>query len=356
MRVCRTGLLDTEAERGTQIEPKRAEMCLCSVRGCLRSVCLVLAILLISFGFVGCGGRAASLNSTGTTSGGPPPSLVVEPTVVQPGDAVTVTWKNFPPGANCNFTPGSIIDPASGSGSFTLHPRTTETYIVVDMSLSNPRPAQTVTVLPGNEKYILVGDPNDADVQAAAATLQQLSTQPVMTQTMLPLPGRASCIVIDETATAGPNDQKLVESYLSAGEGVVLLDRSPMLLATGDLSNTDTCSIASWFGATKVNYSRGDVGVLGGGYVPVPVTITSLVDLRPGRPNTIGFELNVSPLSTLDPTADPNPGRADDTFNGTAAFGFRPKLGGRLFWQVWSDFGVEPELLASAARWAAVGP
>jgi hypothetical protein len=252
------------------------------------------------------------------------------------------------------------FDVYEAKGSKTLHPYISETYQTRIKGTDEQWQTltKTVTVAPGPEKYVIVGDSSKAEVQSEATAIKPLSTLAVTVQRTLPAPNVANCIVIDRSASLTPADAAIVKAQLQAGKGVVLLAGTPCALASGDLSNSDVSAISSWFGAKGVNRASGNMDIGVPKYVPVPITTIHGGTYYLGSDGHIGFAWYTD---NLLPGTDPYPGNprykaTDSTSNYSAAFGFRPAIGGRVFWMEGGTFEQEPSLLAAAARWTAIGP
>ena len=307
---------------------------------------IILGLLVL---LSGCSGGGPD---TFTTPPAPEPTFTASSTSINPGEAVALSWTGIADGAN--------FDVKEGTTQSVFKPYVTETYLLAlkstDQQIHTIK-SVTVNVKPGNEKYVIIGDETQSPFYLARVKklLQALTTTPVVISPTLPNPIDADVVVIEETARVSPTDVPALVNHLKRGKGLVMEFLTPGQLATGDANNPDYQNISSWFGASKVVLNTyGSVQLKKGLFVPIPITAV-YGNVGFGVHPSFGGTLAWGPYVTgLAKDADYLPGYA--TGVGTSAFGYRPPIGGRVWWMLRSDVEAGPLVLASASRWAAIGP
>lgn len=259
----------------------------------------------------GCGGDSTNV-STGSIS------LHLSNANPTYGQPITVSWTSN----NLSSIEGASF-PVNGTeitGSFSDKPCATTTYHIIGRTIANEVVSSTITVnlQKGNKRILFLGDTAKSGVNALTDFLQGLSSAPVQVSLTLPSVFTADVIVIASSASVSPSDVAAVKSFLNAGGGLVLIGRSPRLLATGDLTNENISAIGNFCAGVTTSSSVEEN--------------TNIISATPGNyplgANLFGQQvsgLGVSPVSN-SATVLTNP-----DFSGfTMGFVYSPASGGRV--------------------------
>jgi hypothetical protein len=196
---------------------------------------------------LGCGGGGGGGGNGGGGGGGAATAQVTSsPTSITYGQSSNVTWSasnnatfvssDFGLTAN-NFQNGTIADTPGTTTTYTL---TVGTPQVTDTS--------TVTVAPVAADVLVVGDVLVQNTTTAQAVADALTTGTVNIAAAVPDPDAFyEVLVISPTIAFTADGRTQVKKWLDADKGVVLLGRSPRVLATGDVNNSDVSALGAWF-------------------------------------------------------------------------------------------------------------
>lgn len=224
----------------------------------------------------------------------------------------------------------------------------------VDTVTSSPA---DVTVQP-QVKIALVANGQDPQVIAFLQQLQALSITPTRFDA-IPDPGtlqQFDVLMVGASGNIGTADAGKVEAFLNAGKGAVLLSGAPRLLATGNIRNSSTSSISSWFAGVKelnqryyVEYSAR----ANSGSFPLPTSIL---------PGNLVYADNEVWYVDKDDIQNPTVDQVLKTQNNdyvVGALAYELPSGGRIYWQ-FHPYGPKSEysskvlsLLIAGTNWTA---
>ena len=245
------------------------------------------------------------------------------------GESVTLTWS----ASGASQIVSSSFGAASLQGAINVTPAATTTYTITVGGATGPNASQSVTVevSGGAPRFLLIGNSENADVTKIQALLQTMG--PVNVQNTMPNDGAAfDAVVIHESASITPADARKVQTILGQGKGVVLVQRTPRLLATGDIKKSDVSAIASWFGGVTSLEGPGAKAAWkvrpGSGTVTVPNTLCGKQISASGATfaKSVGDNVDVVDGAAIKPLGIAS-------WMDIGAFGFKPQSGGRVYFQ-----------------------
>lgn len=313
-----------------------------------------MGVALFAAAIAGCGGAGGGAGGGGG-SNNEPLEITVPDTIIDYGDRVTVSWTgedlqymdtdrqstNF--GITRNQTSGSISD----------RPATDTTYRIRGVTRSEGYVSATVTVRvrPSKKSFLVVGSKSDPLVLQIVSQLKGITTGSVSLGQKIPSTPIADVFVILDSGTFDTTDEPRVRSLLSQGGRILLLSRSINELAgVTKPEGTDIKNVQSWFGANWVYSHFGGCEVLNT-HESVPISLVHV-----GNDNGSGDPDGTIAVKGLQAGATP---LWQDEAKRTAAFVFKPSIGGRLAHMGGLSFGpshvheVLRDLFLAECRWLA---
>jgi len=207
---------------------------------------LAALAMLVLFGCGGAGGLGGSSNL----------DLSASSISIPYGSNVTINWssRDTDTSNQGGFESANFADVRSSlptSGSVTDSPRITTTYTMTVFKSGGGTATRslTVSVAKGLKRFLIVGGSSSADATTAQTLLEEVTTvNPTMSPT-IPVDGTGfDALILTKGGTFGPADQSKITTWLGSGKGVIIVGMAGNQLATGNIANTNTSSIASWFG------------------------------------------------------------------------------------------------------------
>lgn len=291
-------------------------------------------------------------------------SLTANHYLVEPGEAVTLTWTS----RNADEVTTSNLGVDDVNGTLTVNPTFTSDYTITVAGSSADSATVRVTVDRPRPRFAVVGNSADPEVPQIQSILQQSGT--VTVAPSLPAASAYDAVVIHGSGSVGPSDATAVQAALSSNKGVVLVGFAPTKLASGRYSFTDdgsatdealdTSPIASWFGGvtevvrgatTFTSPWRSGANL---GYFALPTAVDPAgVTYDSGN----GDDLRLPAIESGRVGAAAY--RTIATDYRAIGFAFRPPTGGRVAWQ-WHSGGFDPgsqarvsALFRTTCMWAA---
>lgn len=172
------------------------------------------------------------------------------------GATVTIGWttRNLKTTSNNGFEKANFVriyDSLPPNGNVTDQPAMTTTYRMAVRSDSGSlkEDAITVHVAKSAKKFLVVGGTTSPDQATAQTLLSEVTSVPSTLSSTIPAPSADfDVLILCEGGAFGPADRSTVANWVVGGKGVVVVGGAGNQLATGSLSNSNTSSIATWFG------------------------------------------------------------------------------------------------------------